>query len=279
MGIMNAIKKGFSAAGSNLLLCLVSVLFIFIGFIVLGILLAFAIVSGNFPQLNPGMTPQQIMALNWAQVNWVLFVPIFLVILFLAGMIISFAQAGILAFIRGCIKEGSSKISDFFKYGAKYLFKIFLQYICMGAIGLFFAILGIMLVGLIGLSNVIPLLTAAVIIFQILLIILMVYMVLILMYGQIAVVIKDSGAIKSLGEGLGVLNRNIGRSIALFIPFAAVFVIFSIAAQSMAGIILALPVFIQVALNFVVSFLQIIISVAMIAAFMEFYLALAGKET
>ena len=272
MSIADSIRKGFGVAGKNLLVCLISLLVIFIGFIMLGILVAVAIISSNFPQITAGMTPQEVSALNWAQVNWALFIPLISVIMLMGGILISFTQGGILAFIRDCVKVGMSNLSNFFKSGAKYLLKVFSQYLIIGLIGLIFMILGIIFVALVGLAKIAPLAIAAGIIIQVLLVILMLYMVLILVYGQISLITGSSGAIKSLGEGRSFLNKNLGKTILLFMPFALIFVIFYVLGQGLTGVLLALPVLIQLVLNFVVSFLQIIVSVAMMASFMTFYL-------
>lgn len=279
MGISGFIKKGFGIVGKSALLCLVALAVLFVAFFILGIFIALAVAFSNFPQMTPNMTQQEIGALNWSQVNWGLFVPVFALFVLLAGLVMSFIQGGLVAYIKDCIKEGASKIGSFFGNGVKFLMGIFLQYLIMIAAGVALVIVGAIIMTLIGLTNVTPLVVAAAsVIFAVLALALLVYLAISLLYGQIALVTDNAKALKSLRKGIGFLNKNIGKSILMFIPFAIIFALFYAVGQGMAAAMPAMPVVVQLVLNFAVSFLQLLISVAMIASFMSCYMALAVKE-
>ena len=75
MGIFGSMKKGLEIAAKSLLLCLAALIVLFVGYIIVGFILGGTILASKFPPITPEMTQEQVRALNWAQVNWAVFVP------------------------------------------------------------------------------------------------------------------------------------------------------------------------------------------------------------
>jgi hypothetical protein len=271
MGIGSAIGKGFSMAAKCILICLTAMAVFFVAMFLIGILMGVAIVASNFPPITPMMTQAEINALNWSQVRWGLLIPLLAVIALLAGIIMSFVQGGLVSSVKDCVKTGSARIGDFFSSGLKFLGGILLQYITVIVTASVLLALGAVIVTAVGLSNVTPLIAVVTIVMTVLFIALLVYLALALLYGQLALVSGGGRSLKALGSGAGFLNTHVGKSLGIFIPFALIFLVLYLIGQGLAGAFAALPIAVQFVLNFIVSFVQLLISFSMMGSFASAY--------
>lgn len=277
MGIVGSMKKGLEIAAKSLLLCLVALIVLFVGYIIVGFILGGSIIASKFPPITPDMTPEQVKGLNWSAVNWAVFVPGALIAFLLGFLLNSFTQGGIIATLRDCIKEGKEKISGFFGSAAKYCLSLLWQIILIVVITVLIVIIALILMSLIAATKIVPLVVVVdVVIFAALLAIL-IYIAMMLVYGQITLVLNNTGAVKSLGASIKFLKKNLVKAALLFILTGLIYVVIYIVLQALTGLTAGWPGASRVIWSLVTSYVYIVVSVFMVGSFLSFYLAAENK--
>ena len=277
MGIIAAVKKGFEIAGKSLLLCLIAMIILFVGYMIVGAILGGSILASKFPPITPDMTPQQINALNWSQVNWALFIPAALVAFILGFLLNSFTQGGIISTLRDCVKEGRERISAFFGYAAKYCIKMFIQILFILIVTIVVVILGLLVMTLVALINVKPVVIAIDAVIFMALLAALIYTAMVLVYGQINLIFDNSKAIKALGNAVKFVNKNLLKAFLLFLVAGIIYVVIYVGLRQLTFLTLGWPIVSQIIWNLATSYIYILISIFMVGSFITFYSATAKE--
>lgn len=250
MGVIEAVKKGFSDTGK--LLNVVLVFFIFnlvVGLISLP--LANPDVAGN-----PGIVAVSI-------ISSILFFLIFI-----------FLQGGALGLVKDKIKTGAASMAQFTNYGKTFYLRILmllLLYILI-AVGIVLVLslisAGLLLLG----DNVVTrsLVAAVVTIVAIVVITLLVYPI-------YCIVVDGIGAIAALKKGIITAKQHFWRTLGLFLLVLLISLLISLIIGFIVGLIsVPLPLVVsQVLITIVNAAVQSYIPIVMMVAFMSFYLSLA----
>lgn len=257
MGILEAIKKGFGAASKNMLL--VAVLFVFN--------LIFNLISIPLtpkPQDTPAGTAPQFTAPML----------IYSIIFILASV---FMQGGALGAVRDYIKNGSMKLQSFASYGLKY----YLRLLGLGAlIVLIIAIVAIIATLIVAatapLNN--PVVTVISAVAAILIGMFGLYWIILLVLSPYSIVTDEAGVISAMKKSMGVVKKAFWKTLLLLV----LMVLISLGIGFIIGILMglisvAVPAAGQVIIAVANSIVNSYIGVAMMAAFMVFYLALSEK--
>lgn len=267
MGILEAIKKGFGAASKNLTLVLI--LFIFnliwnvanISVIPANLLTA----PGATPAAPPAVPPQ---------------VAITTFLLSILAMLLSiFMQGGSLGVIRDYIKEGKMKLAQFAPYGLKY----YLRLLGLGILIILFILIVALIAGLL-IAATMPFKNAVVTVIAAIIAIAIglagIYFVLLLVLSPYALVCNESGIITSMKSSINVTKKSFFKIMLLLVVLILIAVGIGVLLGILTGLLTTvLPVRAgQVIIAFVNSLFNGYFGVVMTAAFMVFYLALAGKE-
>jgi len=277
MGIIEATKKGLEASAKSLLLCLVVLIILFVGYIIIGSLLGVTMLGTKFPAITPDMTPQQLNALPWSQVNWAVFIPSVLIIFILGFMLNAFTQSGIVATLKDCITEGREKIASFFGYAVKYCLRLFLQIILVVLITAISVIIALLIMTLVGLTKVNLIVVPVSIIIFLALLASLIYIAMVLVYGQISLVFKNSKAVEALGEAIKFINKNLSKTVLLFVLTGIIYVAFYLVIRQLTVLTFRWPVISQVIWNLVTSYIYLLVSIFMLGSFIAFYSAAAQK--
>jgi len=256
MGVMEAIKKGFSVATKNL--GLVLVLFVFNAI--------WNLVSIPFMP-KPGETPTP-QATGMAVIFSVLFI-----------LISIFVQGGALGTVKDYIKEGKAALGKFASYGLKYYLKLLVLGIL---IVLIIAVVG--LVAALIVAATVPLNNAVVTVIAAIIAIALgavgLYYILLLILSPYTLVCDDSGVFDAMKKSLRVVRKALGRIILLLVLLVLISLGIGFIVGFAAGLIaIALPVTVgQVIIGLVNSAFNGYLGIVLMASFMAIYLALSEKE-
>ncbi|MDD3088756.1 MAG: hypothetical protein PHT95_02285 [Candidatus Omnitrophica bacterium] len=253
MGIMEAVKKGFSETGK--LMNVVMVFFIFN--VVIGLVslpLADPARAGN-----PGIVAVSI-------ISSLLFFLIFI-----------FLQGGALGMVKDQIKTASASMAQFNEYGKKYYLRILgllLLYILI-AIGVVLLLslisAGVLLMG----DNVVTRsIVAAIVTVAAVIIITM------LIYPIYAVVVDDAGPFQALKNGMSAAKSNFWKTFGLFVVLLVISLIISLVIGFVIGLITVplSPNVSQILIAIVNAAVQSYIPIVMMVAFMGTYMGLIAEK-
>jgi hypothetical protein len=254
MGIMDAIKKGFSVATKNLTLILILFLFNLIWNL------------ASIPLARPGAaaTPPVTTA------------AIILSLLFIIGSI--FVQGGALAMIRDYMKEGKMKLGSFAGSGMKYFLRLFglglLIILIIAIIGLVAALI---VAATAALRN-----TAVTIVATIIAIIVGavgLYYIFLLIMSPYSLVCEDLSIIGSMKRSVGIVRGAIGRVILLLILLVLISLGIGFLIGFLTGLLtMALPAGAgQVVVGVVNSAFNGYLGVVMMTSFMALYFGIVEK--
>lgn len=253
MGILEAVKKGFTQASK-----LANVILVFFVFNVIVGLISIPLANPERAQ-NPGVAVV-------SAVSSLLFLLIFV-----------FLQGGALGLIKDQIKTASASMAQFTSYGKKFYVRI------LGMI-LIYAIIAIGVVLIISLISAGLLLlgdnVATRTIVAAIVTIVAVGVITFLVYPIYSIVVEDIGPIAALKKGVSVSKANFVRTLGLFILLLFASLIISLIIGLIVGMIsVPLPVGIsQVLIAVVNAAVQAYIPIVMMCAFMSFYLAISGSS-
>lgn len=249
MGILEAVKKGFSQTGK--LMSLVLLFFIFntvIGLISLP--LANPASAGN-----PGVLAVSI-------ISSVLF---FLVFIFLQG--------GALGLVKDQLKSGSASMAQFTTYGRKFYLRILgllILYILI-AVGVVLVLsllsAGILLLG----DNIVTRSIVAVIVT-----VAAISIITLLIYPIYSIVVDEAGSVQALKNGIGIAKNYFVRTMGLFLVLLVISLLISLAIGFVVGLVtVPLPANVsQILIALVNAAVQSYIPLVMMIAFMGFYMGL-----
>ncbi len=261
MGVIEAIKKGFAAASKNLTLVLV--LFVFNAIWALG----------SIPLINPvnlatpgAATPTPISktALGFS---------------FLFILISIFMQGGSLGLVRDYLKAGSSKLGSFASYGLKYYLRLFALGLIIILIVLVAAIIATILI-----AATTPLKQLAVTIIATIAAVVIgiaaLYFIILLLMSPYALVCDEAGIMGSLKSSIATVKKSFWKVTALLV----LLILISFGVGFVIGLVIglitaAMPAKVgQAVIGLANSAFNGYLGVAMMAAFMVFYLGLVKKE-
>lgn len=256
MGVIEAIRKGFGIATKNL-----SLVLILFGFNLIWNLASIPLAA------RPGAVPAPQVTVSAL---------IFSALFILASI---FVQGGSLGLVRDYIKEGRMKLGNFASYGLKYYLRLFgLGAIIILVIGIVALIASLIIAATAPLNN-----PAVTIIASIIAIILGgagLYCVLLLVMAPYSLICEETSVIESMKRSIGVVRKAIGKVLLLLVLLILISLGIGFAIGFLTGIItVAMPVGVgQVIIGIVNSIFNGYLGVVMMATFLAFYLALAGKE-
>ncbi len=259
MGVIEAVKKGFSVATRNL--ALVLVLFIFnIIWNLVSIPLA-----GQAPAAGPVPNPQMTAT---ALIFSLLFI-----------LISIFIQGGSLGLVRDYIKEGKMKLANLTSYGLKYYLRLLgLGVIVILIIGIVALIATLIIAITAPLNNTIVTVIAT--IAAIIVGAIGLYYVLLLMMSPYSLVCEEIAVVASMKRSIGLVRKALGKVLLLLV----LLILISLGVGFLIGFLAGLLTFAmpttagQVVIGIVNSAFNGYFGIVMMAAFMVYYLSLAGKE-
>lgn len=252
MGILEAVKKGFTQTSK-----LMSVVLVFFVFnLVVGII--------SLPLANPERADDPgIMAISI--VSSLLFFLIFI-----------FLQGGALGLIKDHLKTASASMAQYTGYGKKFYVRILgllLLYILI-AVGVVL-IISLISAGLLLLGDNIATRSIVATIVTVIAIAVITFLV----YPIYSIVVDDIGPIAALKKGLSTSKEHFWRTLGLFLTMLIASLIISLVVGLIVGMIsVPLPVNIsQILIAIVNAAVQAYIPVVMMVAFMAFYLAITEQ--
>jgi len=258
-GVFEAIKRGFGIATKSLGLVLVLIVFNLIGNLVS---IPFEVPAGQAP--SPQMMPATI------------------ILIMVVVLISIFIQGGALGLVRDAIKEGRMKLASFASYGAKYYLKLLgLGVLIILIIGIVALIAGLLIAVTVPLKNAVV--SAVAIAFAIAIgVIASLFYFIPFTLSPYALICEDLGVIAALKRSLTVAKKPFIRILLLILLFVVVILI-SLGIGMVLGFIVGLissmmpamagKILMAVAASVINGYL----GVAMMAAFMVYYLSLAAK--
>lgn len=256
MGVMEAIKKGFSVATKNLGLVLVLFVFNAIWNLI------------SIPMMpKPGETPTP-QATTTAVIFSILFI-----------LISIFVQGGALGTVKDYIKEGKTALGKFASYGLKYYLKLLvlgiLIVLIIAVVGLVAALI---VAATVPLNNTIVTIIATIIAIAIGVVGL--YYILLLMLSPYTLVCDDMGVFDAMKKSLRVVRKALGKIIALLVLLVLISLGIGFIVGFLAGLVaVVLPVTAgQVVIGLVNSVFNGYLGIVLMASFMTIYLALSEKE-
>jgi len=277
MSIFGAMKKGLEIAAKSLMLCLVALVVLFVGYLIVGLVLGGSIMSSNFPPVTPDMSPEQVRALDWSKVNWGIFIPGAIIAFLLGFLLNSFTQGGIIASIRDHIKEGKSKVLSFFGSAVKYCLPLLLQILLIVAITVLVVIIALVIMGLVAAIKIVPIIIIIDAILFLALLAFLIYVAIVLVYGQISLVVNNSGAIKSLIQARAFLKKNMLKTVLLFLLSGLIYYVVYFALQLLTTLTGSWPAISRILWSLITSYIYIFASIFMVGSFITYYLA-TNKE-
>ncbi len=255
MGILEAVKKGFSLSPKLLNVILI--------FFILNVVMGLVSLPLAKPE-NVGKPGIAAASLGLSLVFFLIFI---------------FLQGGALGLVRDIHKTGSFNMSDFAVYGRKYYLRILgllLVYVLIAlAIVVVLALIGsgIMAIGdNIFTRSVVGAIVGVVAVIAIVLLLLPIY----------SVVADENGVIKALGKGIRLARENFWKVLGLFLTLVVISVLISLAIGFIIGLItVPLPFTVsQIIITIVNGIVQSYIPIVMMLALMGYYLSLAkGAES
>jgi len=260
MGVIEAIKKGFSVATKSL--GLVLILFIF------NLIWNLASIPFARPGLSgPGAVPTPQLTAGAL---------IFSVIFILLSI---FVQGGVLGLVRDYIKQGAMKLGSFTSYGLKYYLRLLgLGLIIILIIGIVALIAALIVAATAPLKNTIVTVIATII--AIILGVIGLYYVLLLIMSPYSLVCEELGIIESMKRSARIVRRAIGRVLLLLVLLILISLGIGFLIGFAIGLVTAaMPTGVgQVVIGIVNSAFNGYLGIVMMASFIVFYLALIGKE-
>jgi hypothetical protein len=259
MGVMEAIKKGFSLAAKSMNLILVVFIFNLI-WNVLGVF---------FAPAPPAAVPGEAVA---PEVN-----PVWVILSILFILLSIFIQGGILGVVRDLVKQGILKIGKFINYGKKYYLRLLglglLIMLIILVIGLIAAI--IVAIGaptgnsvVIGITSILALIVGAV----------GLYVMLLLFLAPYIMVADDLGVIEAMKKSIDIVRRNLLKVLGLAVMLVLIAFGMGFVLGVVTGIIsVAMPgIVTQMLTAILTSGLNAYVGILMTASFMSFYVAMAN---
>lgn len=252
MGIVEAIKKGFSLSGK--LINIVALFFILN--LIMGLV--------SLPLARPENAGNPTIAALSIAISLVFF------------LIFIFLQGGALGLVKDLHKTNACSVSNFSEYGKKYYVRI------LGLLLLYIAI-AVVLVLVLGLAGS-GILAIARNTFTSALVggiaaIVAIATIVLLLYPIYALVADDSGVIQALKKGVQTGKENFWNTLGLFLLLALISVLISLVIGFVIGLITApLPLTVsQVIITIVNSAVQSYLPIVMMVALMGYYLGLSAK--
>jgi len=259
MGVMEAVKKGFSLTAKSLNLLVVIFIFNVVWNIV-GIFLAPAA-----PVTGTG---------GPAPVN-----PAFLILSIAFIFLSVFIQGGILGSVRDLVKQGALKMSEFAKYGSKYYLKLFGLGLLIMAVVMVFALVAALLIAMaaptgnrvaIGIVSILALIVGG---FGI-------YVMILLFLSPYVLIADEAGVIESMKKSVQMVRKAIGKVLGLAVLVTLIAFGFGFVLGILTGLLnlaLAGGTIAQIIAAVLTSALNAYIGVLMTASFMAMYLSLKQK--
>lgn len=267
MGILEAIKKGFGVASKNLALILVLFIFNLIWNIVNITLLP----AGALPTLRtaaaapPAVSPQVSLAVFAFSLLFIL--------------VSIFMQGGSLGVIRDYIKEGKTKLAQFASCGLKYYLRLLGLSILIILLVLITAVIAaLIIVAATPLNNVVVTVIAAIIAVAIGLA--GIYFVALFVLSPYSLICEEVGIIEAMKRSIRVVKKAFWRVVLLLLLLILIAVGIGVLLGILTGLLtLVIPAKAgQIVIGVVNSLFNGYFGIVMMAAFMAFYLTLAGKE-
>lgn len=267
MSILEAIKKGFGTASKNLILVIILFIFNLIWNVAnVAIMPAGALPAPGAIPATPSPIPPQAAVAAFA-------------FGFLFILISIFIQGGSLGVVRDYIKEGRGRLAKFASYGAKYYLRLLgLGVLIILIVLVIAAIAALIIVATLPLNNVVITVIASVIAAAIGLA--GIYFVILLVMSPYSMICEEIGIIESLKRSMRVTKKAFWKVLLLLV----LLVLIAIGIGVLLGILIGLSTLAmpakagQMAIAVVNSIFNGYFGIVMMAAFMSFYLALAGKE-
>lgn len=267
MGILEAIKKGFGIASKNMLLVLVLFIFNLIWNLAnIAILPAGVLPTPGAAAATPPAVPPQVALAT------LLFSALFI-------LISIFMQGGSLGLVRDYIKEGKTKLSKFVSYGFKY----YLRLLGLGLLIILVVLIVAMIAALIiiataPLNNMVVTVIASIIAAVIGLA--GIYFVILLVMSPYALICEEVGVIEAMKKSLRLVKKTFWKVLLLLILLILIAIGIGVLLGMLTGLLtVAIP---QKAGQMVIGVINSIFNgyfgIVMMAAFMAFYLSVAGKE-
>ncbi len=253
MGIIEAIKNGFSLSGKLLKV----ILFFFALNLIMGLV--------SLPLANPESAGQP----NIAAISFALSIVFFIIFIFLQG--------GALGLVKDLVKSGNVNMANFTAYGKKYYVRILgilLIYIAIAVV----IVLVLSLIGS-GILAVADNILTRTIIGAISLIVALMAIVL-LLFPIYSVVADENGVITALKKGMKTGWENFSKTLGIFVLLAVISIVISLVVGFIIGLVtIPLPVGVtQIIITIVNSAVQSYLPIVMMIALMGYYLALTKKD-
>ncbi|MDD5422770.1 MAG: hypothetical protein WC592_07055 [Candidatus Omnitrophota bacterium] len=263
VGILEAIKKGFGLATKNIML--------------VAILFAFNLIGSltSMPFAAPA-TAEAGAAAPQLPVAAVIFSIVFI-------LISIFFQGATIGLVRDAIKAGKMQLSNFVSYGMKYYLRLLvLGILIILIVAVVALVIGLIIAMVVPLNNTVVTAIAVTIAVAIGIITALLYFIP-LTLSPYALVCDEVGAIEAMKRSLAVAKKPFARVLWLLLLFVLLILIslgIGFAVGLVVGLITAvLPAGLgRILMSVVTSAINGYLGVVMMAAFMIFYLSIAGKE-
>lgn len=268
MGIVDAIKRGFGVASRNLVLILILFVFNLIwNMINIALMPTAALPTPGAPAAGtaPAIPPQTAVA------------TFILSILFILVSI--FMQGGSLGVVRDYIKEGRMKLSKFASYGLKYYLRLFGLGLLIILFVLIVAIIAALIIAATApLNNIIA--TVIAVIIAITVGLAGIYFVLLLVMSPYSLICEETGIIEAMKKSMRIVKKAFWRVLLLLVLLVLIAIGIGVLLGILTGLLaVALPAKTsQIIIGVVNSLFNGYFGIVMMAAFMAYYLMLAGKE-
>ena len=267
MGIVNAIKKGFSVASKNLVL--VAVLFVFN--LIWNVINVVIMPVGALPA--PGSDAAAVPAIppEVAMTSFVFSIVFVLVSIFMQG--------GSLGVVRDYIKEGKMKLSQFASYGLKYYLRLLgLGIIIILIVLVIAAIAALIVAATAPINNVVVTSVAAII--AIAIGIVGIYFVVLLVMAPYAMISDEVSIIEAMKRSMRVVRKSFWKVLLLLALLILIAIGIGVLLGVATGLLtVALPLKLgQIIVAVVNSLFNGYFGIVMMASFMAIYMALVGQE-
>ena len=267
MGVLEAIKKGFGVASKNMILVLVLFIFNLVWNIVnIAIMPAGVLPTPGAAAATPPIVPPG-LAIN-AFILGLLFV-----------IVSIFMQGGSLGVVRDYIKEGKAKLAQFASYGLKYYLRLLGLGLLIILIVLIVALIAaLIIIATTPLNNVIVTVIASII--AIAAGLAGIYFVILLVMSPYSLICEETGIIGAMKRSAAVVKKAFWGTLLLLTLLVLIAIGIGVLLGVLTGLVtLAMPAKAgQILIGVVNSLFNGYFGVVMMAAFMAFYLRLAGQE-
>jgi len=267
MGMIEAIKKGFSVASKNLVLVLVLFIFNLIWNIVNIIFMP----ATAAPSTVAGATKAPAISPQVALTTFAFSVLFILVSIFMQG--------GSLGAVRDYIKEGKMRLSQFASYGLKYYLRLLALGFIIILLVLIVAVTAALLVAATApINNVVATFIAYIVAIAIGLV--GMYFVLLLVMSPYTMVCDETGVMEAMKRSMRVVKKSLWQILLLLMLLVLIAIGIGVLIGTVAGLLtVALPPKAgQLIIGVVNSLFNGYFGIVMMASFMALYMALAGQE-